>query len=333
MRVMMRRFSEGGGVDTLYKTNVTGLSVQAFVCLQTRRTAKPEELHRASSVMADFLAGYVHTDSHLGALALQNHANFHATRQLLEAVRRHAPPAADTHTLGGARSGALRDRARPQLEASATTSDDHLQVVYNANGRGLALRRTVIAPVVEFRPFIMQDKDRAEARAVGNRYGRAWLTFFLCSFHVFSAMLEYITTVIGVRDGSMLLGLLFLFKYIARAQTLGEARRRWTSVAKPAIQALDCGLHTVRSAGADALVTPRTTSIIRYFEANWMATFWLAAWTDVARTLAGLLGAAQTNNNTERNFLDYILYVCGFTMFNNVDDEINHITGCYNSLK
>jgi hypothetical protein len=45
-------------MDTLWKTNVTGLSVQAFVCMQTRREAKPEEVRKGSGVVANFLCNY-----------------------------------------------------------------------------------------------------------------------------------------------------------------------------------------------------------------------------------------------------------------------------------
>ena len=259
-------------MDTLWKTNVTGLSVQAFMCMQTRREAKPEEVRKGSGVVANFLCNYAHTDAALGAVGFFNHDNFHSKRQTVAA-----------------------------LAATATDREDHLHIVERADGRGLALRRVTIAPALNFQPAIMLDKDRAEARAVRRRDGEDWLVFFLCSFHVFSAMLEWVVSKTGLRDGTLLLALLCLFKHVARAQDTIEAWRRWEQVGKRTIRALGphLGVHTVMVQGV-AVVRERAESIIAYFEENWMAEFWLAAWTDIARALAGMLDFAGTNNVTER---------------------------------
>jgi hypothetical protein len=263
-------------MDTLHKTNTAGLFVQAYVCLQVRREPKAAELEKGSAIIADFAAGLPHLDAALGALALANHDNFHSKRQTVQAIER---------VFGFA--------------------EEHLQIVDRADGRGLALlpsvpvgRGLAFNPVATFNPVVMLDKDRAEARAVRARGGEDWLVFFLCAFHAFAAMLEYVTQKVGLKNGSVLLALIFLFKYIARAQEEAEARRRWQDVVKPAIRALpDCGVHTVTVAGV-RVVRPRVETIIAYFEANWMAVFWLCAWTDIARARVGLLDFAQTNNNT-----------------------------------
>ena len=135
------------------------------------------------------------------------------------------------------------------------------------------------------------------------------LRVFLCSFHVYAAVLEKFDKDLRIRHGPTLFALIIGLKWLARSRTQAELGKRWAVVRFKSLPQLALGAEL-------------TGKIASYIESEWLCETWAACWTDIGRTCSEdpvldmvLRHMVTTNNATERFWIRYQDVACQHKMF------------------
>ena len=290
-------------MDAKWRLNADGAPMHALVSVRQRSTSKPGERRQHCA----FDAGYHAQDATELAIIVSNRDNYFAHRVPFQALRRLMP-------------------------CSDSACAHELRCVTCA--RGYHFETACTAPRRTFSPIVMLDKSSAARRGVVS----VGLHFLLCTFHTYMAVIEYADHSLQIKDPSVLLAIVLIFKFISRGRTvdLVVARRDYCVQRVLPLLRLQHRVNISSGGGGDdggsdadedsddegdeVLARPRRrtatmlaeAALIRYIDREWVdvrhGSRWILAWTEVGRVRDAegralerwVLETISTNNHVER---------------------------------
>ena len=124
----------------------------------------------------------------------------------------------------------------------------------------------------DFSQVVTIDKAKCAARGLQS----LGLTYLLCTFHAYVAMLKWFTEQ-GIRESSLLVSLLYCAWFMARGRTVADVKRRADRVKAAVLPRLGLGHVLVEKIKK------------KYWDDEWLDEdgLWLRAWTDIWRAERG----------------------------------------------
>ena len=282
------RTAQALGADTKWRTREGGGCVQGILAFSQQSQPKPTEGHRT-----EFDAGYRGHKATVVTVALANLDNYWTLKVQLDAIRGMLPC----------------DDPQCSHPIVRVDLDNRGSFVLQRACRKHPQRRvwwSGFGPLQRFPTGMvgMIDKAAYEARALR----KCGLRVFLCSFHVYAAVLEKFDKDLRIRHGPTLFALIIGLKWLARSRTQAELGKRWAVVRSKSLPQLALGAEL-------------TAKIASYVESEWLCETWAACWTDIGRTSSDpaldmiLRHMVTTNNATERFWIRYQDVACNHKMF------------------
>ena len=282
------RTAQALGADTKWRTREGGGCVQATLAFSQQSQPKPTEGHHT-----EFDAGYRGHKATVVTVALANLDNYWTLKVQLDAIRGMLPC----------------DDPQCSHPIVRVDLDNRGSFVLQRACRKHPQRRvwwSGFGPLQRFPTGMvgMIDKAAYEARALR----KCGLRVFLCSFHVYAAMLEKFDKDLRIRHGPTLFALIIGLKWLARSRTQAELGKRWAVVRSKSLPQLALGVEL-------------TAKIASYIESEWLCETWAACWTDIGHTSSDpaldmiLRHMVTTNNATERFWIRYQDVACNHKMF------------------
>jgi hypothetical protein len=268
-------------VDTKWRTNEDGGCVQAIMWYRQRTRPRPSEGYRV-----EFRAGYEHHDGRVLTICLANLDNYWTLKLTIEAVRAMMP---------------CRDSTCP-----------HAIRRVDLDQRGSFRLERCCAQRAQWTPLACGvDKAAYEVRALR----QSGISAILCRFHIYQAILEFLSTKLQLRCPETLWVLLLAIKWTFLGNTSAEVAEKWAFVTSSVLQRLT------------VLTNDQRSKFIAYITDEWLCERWIGSCTNIARNHADAavranLRLLNTSNNSIENFWKfYLSAVCHGHQFKRRDDE------------